>query len=588
MNWKRFFPIFDWIGEYNKKIFQADLIAGLTVCIMLIPQGMAYALLAGMPPIYGLYGGLVPLFIYGLLGTSRQVSIGPVAVSALLVLAGITQLAEPESDRYIELVILTGLMIGIAQLLLSALRLGFLVTFLSHPVIMGFTSAAAIIIAVSQFKYLFGFPIPRFEQTYETAIYAFEHINQIHWLSFIFCTGGIILMLGFKKWAPVVPAALVVTILGIVITYALRLDQKGVSIVGEVPDGLPDFGVPSFSWENIKLVLPTVGTVTIIGIVESLGIAKALEAKNKDCKVRPNQELFALGFSKLAGSFFQAIPSSASFTRSAVNNEAGARTGIASIIAAAATGLTLVFFTPLFFYLPKAILASIVLMAVKSLFELEGAKELWKAHKKDFFMMLITFLATLLMGIEEGVLTGVVLSLLLVIYQASRPHSAILGKLPDTNHFRNVERFPHAQQEEGVIIIRFDAPLYFLNAENFKSTVFDTVEKYNGRCYLLILDASSILEIDSSGLHAIEEVYHHLEERNIEFYIAGLLGPVRDAFKRYELIEKVGHTNHFMYVSDALEYYQQEENSGQQTLWTDNAIQYNSKNKNWRGKRPRR
>lgn len=579
MSWKRFFPIFDWISEYNKSVFRSDLTAGLTVCIMLIPQGMAYALLAGMPPIYGLYGGLVPLLIYGLLGTSRQLSIGPVAVSSLLVLAGISQVAEPESGQYIELAILAGLMIGIAQLLLSALRLGFLVTFLSHPVIMGFTSAAAIIIAVSQFKYLFGFPIPRFEQTYETAIYAFEHLNQIHWLSFAFCTSGIIVMLAIKKWARFIPAALVVTILGILITYLLKLDQQGLAIVGKVPEGLPSFSVPNLSWTNIQLVLPTVGTVTIMGVVESISIAKALEAKNKDGRIRPNQELFAIGFSKFAGAFFQALPTSASFTRSAVNNEAGARTGIASIIAAAATGLTLVFFTPLFYYLPKAILASIVLMAVRGLFELEGAKELWKTHRKDFFMMLITFLATLGMGIEEGVLTGVILSLLLVIYQASRPHSAILGKLPKTNHFRNVDRFPEAQQEDGVIIIRFDAPLFFLNAEQFKNTVFDTLEKYNDRCYLFILDASSILDIDSSGLHAIEEVYNHFKERNIQFFIAGVLGPVRDAFKRYELIEKVGLTNHFMYVSDALEYYRQEK-SGQQALWTNNAIQHNLKNKN--------
>ena len=579
MSWKRFFPIFDWISEYNKRVFRSDLTAGLTVCIMLIPQGMAYALLAGMPPIYGLYGGLVPLLIYGLLGTSRQLSIGPVAVSSLLVLAGISQVAEPESGQYIELAILAGLMIGIAQLLLSALRLGFLVTFLSHPVIMGFTSAAAIIIAVSQFKYLFGFPIPRFEQTYETAIYAFEHLNQIHWLSFAFCTSGIIVMLAIKKWARFIPAALVVTILGILITYLLRLDQQGLAIVGKVPEGLPSFSVPNLSWANIQLVLPTVGTVTIMGVVESISIAKALEAKNKDGRIRPNQELFAIGFSKFAGAFFQALPTSASFTRSAVNNEAGARTGIASIIAAAATGLTLVFFTPLFYYLPKAILASIVLMAVKGLFELEGAKELWKTHRKDFFMMLITFLATIGMGIEEGVLTGVILSLLLVIYQASRPHSAILGKLPETNHFRNVDRFPEAQQEDGVIIIRFDAPLFFLNAEQFKNTVFDTLEKYNDRCYLFILDASSILDIDSSGLHAIEEVYNHFKERDIQFFIAGVLGPVRDAFKRYELIEKVGLTNHFMYVSDALEYYRQEK-SGQQALWSDNAIQHNLKNKN--------
>jgi SulP family sulfate permease len=578
MNWQYYIPLIGHLRRYTVGTFRADLVAGLTVCIMLIPQGMAYALLAGMPPIYGLYGGLVPLLIYGLLGTSRQLSIGPVAVSALLVLAGISQLAEPESGRFIELTILTGLLIGLTQLILGALRLGFLVTFLSHPVIMGFTSAAAIIIAVSQLKYLFGFPIPRFDHTYETAIYAFQHISEIHWLSFVFCVGAIIIMLALKKWAPAVPGALLVTILGILITYSMSLDQKGLSIIGKVPEGLPSFMLPDWSWANIKAVLPTVGTVTVIGIVESIGIAKALEAKNKDTKVLPNQELFALGSSKLLGSFFQAIPTSASFTRSAVNNEAGAKTGLASIFAAAATGLTLLFFTPLFFYLPKAILASIVLMAVRSLFELEGAKDLWYTHKKDFSMMLITFLATLILGIEEGVLTGVVLSLLLVIYQSSRPHSAILGQIPESDYYRNVRRFPEANQHEGILIYRFDAPLLFFNAEVFKSRIYSEVEKKGTVYRLVILDTSSILDIDSSGLSAIEEIYHYLKEKDIQLFIAGMLGPVRDAFTRYQLIEKLGIHNHFMQVNDALEFYQQEE-SGQQPLWTNLAIRHNLKNK---------
>jgi len=578
MNWKQALPVLDWLGSYNTSTFRADLTAGLTVCIMLIPQGMAYALLAGMPPIYGLYGALVPLLIYGLLGTSRQVSIGPVAVSSLLVLAGISQLAEPESKTFIELAILTGLLIGVAQLLLSALRMGFLVTFLSRPVIMGFTSAAAIIIAVSQLKYLFGFPIPRYEHSYETILYALEHLPEIHWLSFAFCTGGIVVMLLLKRLAPILPGALLITVIGILLTYFFQLNQHGLSIVGNVPKGLPDFQIPQTNWANVKAVLPTVATVTVISIVESISIAKALEAKNKDTRVLPNQELFAIGFSKFAGALFQALPTSASFTRSAVNNEAGAKTGMASIIAAAFTGITLVFLTPLFYYLPKAILASIVLMAVSSLFELPAARALWYAYRKDFFMMLITFLATLAIGIEEGVLTGVILSLLLVIYRATRPHVAILGKLPESDHFRNVDRFPEAKQYKGVIILRFDAPLYFLNVESFKDLIFDTVQAYSGECRLVILDASSILEIDSSGMDAMEEVSDYLGEQGIKFFIAGLIGPVRDAFKRSELIEKLGLKNHFMYISDALNFYYESE-SKQHLIWTDNAIQHNLKNK---------
>jgi SulP family sulfate permease len=578
MNWSRFLPIFEQVQGYTLQTFQKDFSAGLTVCIMLIPQGMAYALLAGMPPIYGLYGGLVPLFLYGIFGTSRQVSIGPVAVSALLVLAGISQLAEPESADYVKLVILTGFLIGLFQLLLGGLRMGFLVTFLSKPILMGFTSAAAIIIAVSQLKYLFGFPIPNLESTYETLVYAVEHIHETNWLSFIFCVSSILVMLALKRWAPFIPDALLVSILGIIITYVFRFDLMGLSIVGTVPEGLPDFGTPDWQWDKINMVWPTVLTVGVIGFVESISIAKVMEAKNKDTKVRPNQELFALGISKLLGAFFQAIPSSASFTRSAVNNEAGAKTGLASIIAAIATGLTLVFLTPLFFYLPKAVLAAIVLMAVRSLFEIHEAIELWHTHRKDFFMLLITFLATIILGIEEGVLTGVVLSLLLVIYQSSRPHVAILGRLPGTPHFRNIERFPEAQQFDGIIIVRFDSPLFFLNVEQFKDSIEHIIEQHDDEVKLVILDASSILDIDSSGLDGIKDIHKFLVDNGIQLFISGMLGQVRDTFQRSGLMEKIGAKKHFMYINDALYFYQSEEDE-KHAIWTDHAIQYNLKNK---------
>mgnify|MGYP001797160207 CR=1 FL=1 len=251
---------------------------------MLIPQGMAYSLLAGMPPIYGLYGGLIPLLLYGIFGTSRQLSVGPVAVSALLVLAGISQVAEPGSNPYIALVILTGLLVGLGQLLLSMLRLGFLANFLSHPVIMGFTSAAAIIIAASQLKYLLGIDIPRFEQTYQTILYALQHALEIHWLSFTFCLGGMVIMLAIKRRLPYLPAALIVSVISIILCAVLRLDQAGLAIVGNVPRGLPDFIIPTITWATIYKVLPTVLTVTIIGIVEALSIAKALELKNKMAK----------------------------------------------------------------------------------------------------------------------------------------------------------------------------------------------------------------------------------------------------------------------------------------------------------------
>jgi len=507
--------------------------------VLLVPQGMAYALLAGIPPIYGLYGGLVPLFIYALLGTSRQLSIGPVAVSALLVLAGISQIAEPNTTEYISLVILTGLLVGIFQLVAGVVGLGFLVNFLSHPVIAGFTSAAAIIIAVSQLKYLLGIQIPRFTDMTDTLGYAFQHIGETNIPSVILCICGIVLMLVLKKINRNIPGALIAAVLGILFVKYLHLEQHGIEIVKDVPEGLPAFDIPNWNWEDIKRVLPTVFTVTTIGIVESISIAKVLEAKHTDYKIDANQELKAIGISKIIGSFFQALPTSGSFTRSAVNNEAGAKSGVASIFAALLIGLTLLFFTPLFYHLPTAILASIVLLSVKSLFEYQEAIELWKTHRSDFYMMLATFIITLI-----------------------------------CTHFRNVERFPGANQIEDTVIIRFDSQLYFANSVYFREVIEETVSSHPTPLSKVILDASVISDIDSSGLKALEEIYYYLKEKNIQLILAGAIGPVRDRLHKSGLMDAIGKQHQYLYVRDAVAAYQDRQTK-EEDFWTQHAIQVN-------------
>ena len=359
--------------------------AGLTVGIMLVPQGMAYAYLAGMPPIYGLYAGLVPLFLYALLGTSRQLSVGPVAISALLVLSGVSVLAEPGTAQYIELVVAAGLFIGILQVILGFMRLGFLVNFLSHPVIAGFTSAAAVIIAVNQLEDALGFEIPSLESTFETFIYTIQHLDQTNWISLAICVGAMVLISTLKRINKSIPGALIAVIIGIVLTYGFGLDQMGVDIIRSVPEGLPSFRMPQLSWEILETLLPTIFTVAMIGIVESISIARVLETKHQDHTIQPNQEFFALGLAKIGGAFFQALPTSGSFSRSAVNSNNGAKTGVASLITCALIVLTLSFLTPLFYYLPKAILAAIILLAVRGLFDYKEAIHLWHTHKQDFW-----------------------------------------------------------------------------------------------------------------------------------------------------------------------------------------------------------
>ncbi|WP_170110451.1 SulP family inorganic anion transporter [Flavilitoribacter nigricans] len=550
MKVKQYIPALEWLPNYRSDWLKNDLFAGLTVGVMLVPQGMAYALLAGMPPIYGLYGGLIPLLVYAFLGTSRQLSIGPVAVSGLLVLAGVSQLAEPFTPHYIELVLLTSLLVGFFQLFMGVFRLGIIFNFLSQPVITGFTSAAAVIIVFSQIKYALGMDIPREMNILEKLTHLSRHLGEIHWPTLLICLGGVLLMIGLRRWNRKIPGALFVTALSILIVYIFRLDRYGVDIVQDVPVGLPHFSIPILGLESIKELIPTVLSVSIIGAVEIISIGTVLQKKHRDHTVRPNQEMFATGLSKIAGAFFQALPTSSSFTRSAVNSEAGGKTGMSSVFTAILVALTLIFLTPLFYYLPNAVLAAIVLLAVRSLFDWQEAMRLWRVHRKDFYMMLVTFLATLFIGIAEGVLTGVLLSIGVVLLKAARPHSAILGRLPDTQYFRNTLRFPQAQEEEGVIIFRFDAPLYFMNAAYFGQQMEEIIKDPGLR--LVILDASSITDMDASGAEMLNTVVDNIESANINFYICGVLGPVRDLFQETGLVEKIGPKNHFLTVNEAV------------------------------------
>lgn len=569
MKVKQFIPALEWLPTYRSDWLKQDLFAGLTVGVMLVPQGMAYALLAGMPPIYGLYGGLIPLLVYAFLGTSRQLSIGPVAVSGLLVLAGVSQLAEPFSPEYIELVLLTSLLVGGIQMFMGIFRLGIIFNFLSQPVITGFTSAAAVIIVFSQIKYALGMDIPREMNILEKINHLSHHLAEIHWPTLALCTGSMLLMVLLRRWNRKIPGALLVTALSIAMVYFFHLDRYGVEIVRDVPVGLPDFSIPMIKLEAMQELIPTVLSVSIIGAVEIISIGMVLQKKHHDHTVRPNQEMLATGISKIAGAFFQALPTSSSFTRSAVNSESGGKTGVSSMVSAILVALTLILFTPLFYYLPNAVLAAIVLLAVRSLFDWQEATRLWRMYRKDFYMMLITFLATLIIGIAEGVLTGVLLSIGIILLKAARPHSAFLGRLPDTQYFRNTLRFPQAQEEEGVIIFRFDAPLYFMNAAYFSQQMEEIIQSPDLR--LLILDASSITDMDASGAETLNTVIDNLKSANINFYICGVLGPVRDLFKETGLVHKIGPKNHFLTINEAVSAWNIE-GKERDRLWRSEAI----------------
>ncbi len=540
--------------EYNTSFFRADILAGVTVGVILIPQAIAYALLMGVPPIYGLYACLIPLVIYALFGTSRQLSIGPVAVTAILVMSGVSQLATPFTDTFVELVLFAGFLIGVLQVILSVLRMGFLVNLISQPVISGFISAAAIIIIVSQLSESLGMNIPNFKYTHQTIWYGISNFMATNWFSFGICLFSIVVILGLKKWKRSFPGALTVLVITTLVTYFFDLNSRGVSIIGDVPSGLPSFKIPDMSYDNLIALVPTVLTVTFIGYVGSIGIAKSMEMKNRDHIIRPNQELLALGLAKVIGTFFLAVPSSGSYSRTAINDEAGGKTTISSIVAAIMVLLSLLFLTKFFFYIPKATLAAIILVSVFGLINFSEAKYLFSLRRRDFLVMIITFIGTLVFGVENGIFIGVILSFIFLQYYSSRPHIAELVNIPGSTYYRNINRFPDATQSEDYLIIRFDNQLYFGNSSYFKDSIQEYVSCRKPKPKFLILDNTNMHDIDSTGLHVLEDIYQYLNDLEVQLLIVGSIGPVRDFLKRAGFTDKLGIDHYYFSIGDAVDY----------------------------------
>ena len=549
-------PSINWIKGYKKSDLKGDLTAGITVGIMLIPQGMAYALIAGLPPIYGLYASIIPILIYAFLGTSRQLAVGPVAMVSLLTATGIGTMAEGGTDQYILLAITLALLVGAIQFLLGIFRLGFLVRFLAHPVISGFTSAAALIIGLSQLKHLLGVDLPRSNHIHEILINAFDSISLTHLPTLWIGLGGIGLIMLIKRIKKSFPAALLVVILGVGIVYFLGLHNSGVKIVGEVPEGLPGFQLPILDYITWSSLIYIALAIALVSFMESIAVAKAIQSKHKDYELDPNQELVALGLANVGGAFFQSYPTTGGFSRTAVNNDAGAKTGFASIISVLLIVVTLLFFTPLFYYLPKAVLASIIMVAVFALIDFKEAIHLWHVDKTDFALLISTFLATSLLGIEVGIGIGVALSLGLMIFRSSKPHIAELGRVKGTNTFRNINRFKDLETFDNTLIIRPDAALYFVNIDHITEFIEDKIKDKKAVLKYLLVNAESISHIDSTAIENIRELKSDLENQGITLLFSGIIGPVRDIFEKSNMVENIGSNHFFISVKSALDYTQ--------------------------------
>lgn len=548
----KIFPITYWLPRYQKADLGNDLFAGITVGIMLIPQGMAYALIAGLPPVYGLYASIVPQLIYAIFGTSRQLSVAPVAMDSLLVATGVGVLATEGTDAYISFAILLAFFMGSFQLLLGVFRMGFITNLLAKPVISGFTSAAAIIIGLNQLKYLLGTEIEKSSQFFQLLFNAFKRLDQTHLLSLMIGIGGIVVIKSIKKISPRIPAALIAVTFGILLVSLFRWDQAGVSIVKNIPRGLPPFRIPDFSLGQFAELIPLALTISIVAFMEAFSVAKAIESKRKNYKVVANQELIAIGAANLLGSLFQSYPVTGGFSRSAVNHQAGANTPLSSIISAILVGLTLLFLTPVFYYLPHAILASIIMVAVGSLIDLKYARKLWQENKLEFALLFITFMVTLNFSMVPGIVSGVVASILLLLYRAAYPHIAELGRLPKQTEFRNIKRFNDLETWEDKTILRVDAPLTFINIQFIKSYIEELLIN-RPTVNALIIDASAMSQIDASAIEELSNLLHDLKNQGKVLLLTDVVGPVRDTLFRTGLIDQIGTENIFLTLNDALE-----------------------------------
>ena len=539
------------LSGYDREKARGDLVAGLTTAVMLIPQGMGYAMIAGLPPIYGLYSSLVPLVIYGLFGTSRQLAVGPVAMVSLLVATAVGTVAEPGTASFVAYAILLALMVGVVQFAMGAARLGFLVNFLSHPVISGFTSAAALIIGFSQLKHVLGFSIPRSHHVHTIVWTAIGRIGETHLLTLAVGVTAVVALVLLKRYAPKFPRALAVVAVSTTAVWAFGLDARGVAIVGEVPQGLPPLAIPALDFSVARELLPIALAIALVGFMESIAVAKKY-ARSSGYEVDANRELVGLGLANVFGSFAGSYPVTGGFSRTAVNASSGARTGLAGIITAVFIGLTLLFLTPLFYYLPMAVLAAIIITAVAGLVDVAEVRHLWKVKRTDLAMLVLTFAATLFLGIEEGIAVGVGGSLLLLIWKSTRPHVAVLGRLPGTADYRNVARFEDAETTPGVLALRLDAQIYFGNVNFLKETLDRLEGEQKDPLRAVVLDASGINQVDASAESAFREVLEAYRARGVRLVFADVKGPVRDVFERSGFDEDVGKDGFFFNVHDAM------------------------------------
>lgn len=564
--WARYFPALDWLLHYQPQYLVGDITAGIIVTSLLIPQSMAYALLAGLPPQVGLYASILPALIYPLLGTSRVLAVGPVAVDSLMVGAAVAKLAPVDTPEYLVLALTLAFLVGILEFSMGVFRLGFLVNFLSRSVISGFISGAAVIIAFSQVKHLFGLKIPSTESFFELLGLLIGNLAQTNWVALGLGSISVGILLYFntplvqqlkrlgwsdQKILPISKSApLLVVILGTLVVWGWHLDQAAaIKVVGDIPRGLPSFTVPRFDAATLQSLLPAALAIALVGYMEGFAGGQALASKRRE-KIDPNQELLAFGAANLGAAFTGGYPVTGGVSRSVVNFSAGANTGLASIITGLLIAVTVMSLTSLFYFLPQSCLAAIIITAVYKLIDFANFRRIWAYDKADGTAWLATFFTVLALGVEKGIILGAVIALGLHLWRTSQPHIAIVGRLGDSEHFRNVLRYS-VKTSPQVLAVRMDESLYFANAkylENFLSrAIADRLELKS-----ILLVCSAINLVDASALEILETLVTDLKNLGIEFYLSEVKGPVMDKLAKIGFIDFLGKDHVFLTTDQAM------------------------------------
>ncbi|MCC6620913.1 MAG: sulfate permease [Deltaproteobacteria bacterium] len=528
-----------------------NLLAGTTTAVVIIPQGMAYSLVAGLEPIHGLYASLLPLVAYALIGRSRELAVGPGALDTLLVGASLSTLAFVTPETHAGYAALLALQVAAIQLLLGALRAGYLVNFLSAPVLSGFTSAAAITIALSQVGNLLGFKLDATGYTHEIAHQIVTRVSSTSPLTAAFGLVAIVLLVLGKKRVPRAPYALGVVALATVVSALTGVADDGVAIVGGIPQGLPTPTLPPLSWDTFVALLPTAITIAFVGYLTMITIAKHFAEKHR-YDISPDRELLGAGAANLMAALTQGFPVSASFSRSAVHAAAGSTSRFTLLVVAGWVALTLLLLTGLLHDLPKAILAAIIITAVYGLIDVKTFKRLRKVKPIDAWVLVVTFVATLAVGIETGILVGALASLGVFLFESTRPHTAVLGRIGASPDFRNVKNHPDAITYPGLVIIRIDAQFYFGNVTFLKAFLRRIEAEAAEPVRAIILEACSFTQLDSSAEAALSAIVDDYEARGVRFMIASVKVPVLKVMKASGLYDKLGPDRFFMNVDDAV------------------------------------